>query len=262
VALFLFKLLITPIFIGGITLAGRRWGPALSGLLVGLPLTSGPISVFLTLEYGQGFAARAAVGQIAGMASSCLFCLAYGLAAGKWPLAACVLVSLAAFLASTALCSLLPWSLLSASVFLLATVLVVPRAIGRRAVEAAPPVPPGWDLPARMLAATAFVLALTASARVLGPQLSGLIAPFPVFAIVLAGFTHHRQGPAAAARLLRGIVLGAPAFVTFFVIVGLGLARLPLPETYLLATLGALATSAALFQALRGEWPWFKAVFG
>ena len=261
-ALLLFKLLLTPLLIGGVSFAGRRWGPTVSGLLVGLPIISGPISVFLTLQHGPAFAARVAVGQVAGMASSCLFCMSYGLAARKWPVAICVPISLSAFLLSTALCRQLPWTMASASLFLACTVLVASRAIGRRAAELAPAVLPGWDLPARMLTATAFVLALTAGASALGPQLSGLLAPFPVFATVLGSFTHHRQGPAAAARLLRGIVLGAPTFITFFVIVELGLTRCPLPATYLAATLGAAGTSLALFLAVRGQAPWFKAVFG
>jgi hypothetical protein len=260
--LFLFKLFMTPLLIGGVTFAGRRWGPTVSGLLVGLPIISGPISVFLTLQYGPGFAARVAVGQVAGMASSCLFCLSYGLVSRKWPVGICVPVALSVFLVSTALCHQLPWTMFSASLFLLGAVLAASRAIGRRPAEAAPAILPRWDLPARMLAATAFVLALTASARALGPQLSGLLAPFPVFAVVLGSFTHHRQGPAAAARLLRGIVLGAPTFIAFFVVVELGLIHWTLPATYLLGTVSALGTSLALFLAMRRQAPWFKAVFG
>jgi len=39
-----FKLLLTPALLGLVSLAGRRWGPAVSGWLVGLPLTSGPVA--------------------------------------------------------------------------------------------------------------------------------------------------------------------------------------------------------------------------
>ncbi|HLI06681.1 MAG TPA: hypothetical protein VKV40_08945 [Ktedonobacteraceae bacterium] len=35
--LFVFKLLLTPLLIGLVSLAGRRWGPAVSGWIVGLP---------------------------------------------------------------------------------------------------------------------------------------------------------------------------------------------------------------------------------
>ena len=51
--LLVFKLLLTPLLIGLVSLAGRRWGPGVSGWLVGLPLTSAPVSLFLTLEQGR-----------------------------------------------------------------------------------------------------------------------------------------------------------------------------------------------------------------
>ena len=253
-SILLFKLLVTPVFIASVTLAGRRWGPAVSGLLIGLPLTSGPISVFLALQAGTAFAARAAVGNLAGQASVCIFCLAYALAARSWRWGICAPASLLAFMAVTALFSRFHWGLASAALLVLAAVVVVPRLLGRPgpAVQADPP---RWDLPARMLAATAFVLLLTGSARALGPQLSGLIAPFPVFGVVLAAFTHHRQGPAAAVRLLRGNVLGSLAFIAFFLVAGLGLGKGGLAVTYGLASLAALATSAATFLALRRATP-------
>src|SRR5207253_534085 len=46
------KVVLTPLLIAAATLAGRRWGPAVGGWLAGLPLTSGPVSVFLALEPG------------------------------------------------------------------------------------------------------------------------------------------------------------------------------------------------------------------
>src|SRR2546426_12048672 len=70
-----------------------------------------------------------------------------------------------------------------------------------------------------MAVATALVLALTATAAVLGPKLSGLLSPFPVFATVLAVFTHRHAGAAATQRPVRGIVLSSFAFAGFFVVV-------------------------------------------
>ena len=68
----LFKLLATPAFIGLATLAGRRWGPVVNGLLVGLPLTTGPVSLILAYQYGPAFAAKAAAGNLAGQVSMVL----------------------------------------------------------------------------------------------------------------------------------------------------------------------------------------------
>jgi hypothetical protein len=54
---------------------------------VGLPLTSGPIAVFLALEHGAEFARDAASGSLAGTTAEACFAVAYaGLAARKtWP---------------------------------------------------------------------------------------------------------------------------------------------------------------------------------
>ena len=60
------KLVLTPALIAAASLAGRRWGHAVSGWLVGLPLTSGPVALFLALERGTTFAADASLGSLAG----------------------------------------------------------------------------------------------------------------------------------------------------------------------------------------------------
>jgi hypothetical protein len=247
----IFKLLTTPVCIGGVTLASRRWGPSVGGLVMGLPLTSGPVSVFLALQYGPAFAAQAAAATLAGQTSGCAFTLAYGFASRRWNWPVCVLVSLLTFIACTTLLNRGSWSLVSGAVALLAAILVVARIIPARDIPAAPVRPPSWDLPARMVVATAFVVALTAAAQGLGPKLSGLIAPFPIYAPVLGAFTHHRQGSAAATQLLRGNAVGALSFISFFLIAGCGLGRMPLGAVYLLAALGALATGGLLVLARR-----------
>jgi len=260
--LLLLKLILTPIFIGGVSLAGRRWGPSVSGLLMGLPLTSGPISLFLALQYGPAFAARSAVGNLAGQGSNCCFFLAYGLASRRmrWP--GCVAVSLGAFLAATALGNQVTWTLAGAAAFVLAGILVVARLLPKGELSARPSATPWWDLPARMVVATAFVLALTGCARTLGPQLSGLLAPFPVYGVVLAAFTQRQDGPVAASRLLLGNVLGSFAFLAFFLVAANGLERGFLVWSYVLAAAGAVATSAALFWGLNARPRLVSALFG
>ena len=68
------------------------------------------------------------------------------------------------------------------------------------------PVPsPAWDMPARLAIAAAFVVLQTGIAGWLGPQLSGLVTPFPIVVILLTAFAHHQLGEArcdtGAARL-------------------------------------------------------------
>ncbi len=75
--IFILKLFLAPVILGGASLAGRRWGPAVSGWLVGLPLTSGPVIFFLALSHGATFAASAISGTLSGGFSLVAFCLVY-----------------------------------------------------------------------------------------------------------------------------------------------------------------------------------------
>src|ERR1700736_1461663 len=111
------KLILTPLLLGGVTLAGRKFGPTVSGWLVGLPLTSGPVSFFLALEQGNVFAAHAAQGSLMGVISLSAFCVVYcwlSLRFG-WPL--CWLGSWVAYLAATFLFTLLIFPLPLALIF-------------------------------------------------------------------------------------------------------------------------------------------------
>jgi len=77
------KLVLSPALIGAASLAGRRWGAAVGGWLVGIPFTSGPIALFLALDHGPSFAASASVGMLLGTISQAIFCLAYSFSASR-----------------------------------------------------------------------------------------------------------------------------------------------------------------------------------
>jgi len=93
------------------------------------------------------------------------------------------------------------------------------------------------------------VFVRTTSARALGPQLSGLITPFPIFVSVLVAFTHRQQGVAAAGRFLRGHAISLHGFAAFFLVVGALLASLRTGGTFLLATLAAVAVNGVTLRA-------------
>lgn len=246
------KLLMTPLLITAATLTGRRWGPAVSGWLIGFPLTSGPVSVILALQYGPPFAAHAAIGTVAGEVAVCLFCLVYSLAARRLPWPACAALGTASFLAGIFLWNQLTLTLLPACAALVVVVALLTRLLPQRALVASTTKPPAWDLPARMAVAVVFVLLLTSFATALGPQLSGLISPFPVFGLVLAVFAHRQHGPDAAIQFLRGVVVGSLAFGAFFLVVGALLTgRESLAGVYLLATLATLLVNGVSLAVTR-----------
>jgi hypothetical protein len=241
--LLVLKLILTPLLIGVATLAARRWGQAVGGWVAGLPLTSGPVSLFLALEQGPQFAARAASATLLGLAGVCAFCLAYRwmlTVAAPWAAAAAGLV---AYLLVALLLSFLSVGVAVATALVLVLLVLVMIAVGRPAAANTHTLSPWWDLPLRMTVATAMVLAITGAATLLGPRWTGLLSPFPVFACVMAMFAHHASGSAAAHRLLRGVIIGSFAFASFFLVVALCVEKVDIALAYSLAVVVALGVN-------------------
>lgn len=235
------KLILTPLLVGAVSLASRRWGPAIGGWLVGLPLNSGPIVLYLALEQGRPFAARAAAGILAGTLSIVVFCFAYSWLAFRCTWWCAALITLAIFFACTWSLQFTSapagWWFVAVLVALTVALALWPRAAGVTAVIA----PPRWEIPARMVAATAFIVLITTLAPLLGSHLSGLLATFPTFASTLAVFTHHFQGAPASAQLLRGTALGLFAFASFFLVLATTLEQGGLTLAFIAATALTLA---------------------
>ena len=80
----LFKLFTTPTLILIATLVSRRFGQATGGWLVGLPLTSGPIALFLAIEQGPRFSQLAAAGSLKGTVAQAFFATTYVALARGW----------------------------------------------------------------------------------------------------------------------------------------------------------------------------------
>ncbi|HEV8473082.1 MAG TPA: hypothetical protein VGR82_09925 [Methylomirabilota bacterium] len=224
----------------------------MSGWLVGLPFTSAPIAFFLARDEGLGFAATAAAGTMAGAASQAGFCVAYAWAArrARWPmalLAGCAAFALCTVMLDAAPDVALPAQAAVAFAVLLAALWLVPR-VERTEMATAPL--PRWDLPVRMALATVFVLALTAVAAALGPRLTGLLAPFPLYAAILTVFAHAILGPVAAVDVLRGLLVGLFAFAAFFLVLAATLEGAGMLAAFSAALLTALAVQVASLWAL------------
>ncbi|MBV9569367.1 MAG: hypothetical protein JO172_14650 [Hyphomicrobiales bacterium] len=245
------KLSLTPILILAASLAGRRWGEAIGGWLVGLPLTSGPVAFFLTLDQGPAFAQQAAAGSLAGTAAQACFGLAYFWAADRtrWPLA--FGAGAAAYTIAAASLQVLALPHIVLFLVALAALSLALRAMPAQPIRRVVAILPLWDLPARMAVATTLVVAVTASASALGPRLSGLLATFPIFATVLTVFAHHVQGAGAARQVLRGLLLGLYGFAAFFAVTSFLLTRVSVALAFIGATIAALLVQGVSFKLMR-----------
>ncbi len=246
-----FKVLLTPILIGLVSLAGRRWGPAVSGWLVGLPLTSGPVAFFLALEQGKAFAATAAIGTLLGQISVALFCLTYSWLSFRlnwvWNLLICWCV----FILLTAILDQISIPLIAAFLIVICVLAIVLKLLPRSQQQMDLKNPPQWEIFLRMLVATTVVLVLTGVANVLGPQLSGLLTTFPLYTSILSTFSQHFQGSIAARRVLRGLMTGFFTFAVFFLIVAATIESWGIGFAFIFALCVALLMHGISFFLLR-----------
>lgn len=250
----LVKLLLAPSFVVGASLTARRFGPRVGGLVAGLPVVAGPILLAYALAHGKAFAAGAAAGTLLGLVSLIAFVVVYGRLAGRLSWGASMLSGWLAFALATAVFSAVSVSagvaLALAAAALLAGLTWLPRP---RSLAPSGDRPPAWDLPLRAGCALALVLTLTAIAGWLGPQLSGLLAPFPIIATVLATFTHAQRGSDETLRLLRGLIAGFGAFALFCFTLAISLRSVGTAGAFALASGVALLTQALVLTLARQD---------
>jgi hypothetical protein len=246
------KLILAPIIIGSASLAGRKWGPAVSGWIVGMPLTSGPVIFFIALSNEKAFAANAALGVLSGGLSLVAYALTYSWLAVKFPWQIAIAGSLLVFSISTTLLQNFTFPLLPVFLLVCVTLIIGLWLMPKDVIEKESENKPGrWDIPARIFIGTSFILLLTGIAPYIGSRLTGLLTTIPVYVTILSIFAHRNQGPAAAAHVLRGLLYGMFAFTGFFITLSLLIERVSLAATFGAAIGAALIIQGASLWILR-----------
>jgi hypothetical protein len=244
------KLLLAPLLVVASSLAGRRWGPRLAGIFVVLPIVAGPILLILYLDQGSGFAAAAARAATLAIVPLALFVLIFAYLSRNHGWLLTLLASwVAVLLADLALAQVHVPAIVALLLALLA--LHGAGALLRR-LDQPPPslVPtPWWDLPARAVATALLVLLVTGLAELLGPALTGVLAPFPIALSVVCAFTAAQAGHAGVLSLLRGIVPGLDGFALFCFLLAVLINKVGGAAAFGVAT--AAAVSYAVFLVVR-----------
>jgi hypothetical protein len=245
------KLVLAPFIIGSASLAGRKWGHAVSGWIVGMPLTSGPVIFFVALSHDVTFAANAALGVISGGLSLVAYALTYAWLATRFRWYVALTGGFLVFAVSTTFLQNVTLPLVPVFLAVSSAIMLGLRLMPNDAVEEVDTQLGQWDIPSRILIGTSFILLLTGSASFIGSRLTGLLTTIPLYVTILAIFAHRHQGPAAAARVLRGLLYGMFAFVGFFITLNLLIENTGIAASFLSAIVAALAIQGVSLWVLR-----------
>jgi hypothetical protein len=241
------KLLLAPALVVLTSLTARRWGPRLGGILVTIPIVAGPILLIIALENGGTFAAQAATFATAANVALAVFALALIVAVDRVPWWAATLIAWAGVLLTDFGLAQIPvpaWVALVAAILALHGVQYVLRRQTTDPLVATRL--PRWDLPARAVATAALVLTVTQAAEWVGPEVSGVLAPFPIALSVVCAFAAAQTGRVGVIGLLRGIVPGLDGFALFCFVLAVTLDRLPIWVSFTVATALNLALAITL----------------
>jgi hypothetical protein len=228
-------------------------GPVWGALVISLPVSAGPVYVFMVLAHDTGFVAGAALNGFAANAATGLFLLVYARRATNRSLPHALGPAVLAWIAAAIVIASLAWTPLTAlalNVAVYGAGFLLVRPAPRAPLAPGRPVarPRPMDLMIRAVAVALFVVSVLALSSALGPAWTGVIAAYPVTLTSTFAILHRRVGGAAMAQL---------ASLTIRGVFGFGLTLLTLH-----LTVAPLGGAAALALALAISLVWSAGLLG
>lgn len=213
----LIKIIMMPLVIGGVTIASKKWGNLVGGMIASMPWIAGPIMLFFTLEQGVDFAVNSVKGIMMGVVGVLAFCFTYIYAATKSKWYVSLLLAYFAFIITTVLLKTCENIIGLDAWFMIAVVLslIGIKVFPQLKTQTNSGQTLKFDIYLRMVIITVFVALITQLAKVLGPTWSGILTPFPIITAILAAFTHYTQGAYGTSIILRGMLTGFIGFASF-----------------------------------------------
>lgn len=207
------RMAVTAAFLVAATITAERAGPLIGGLVATLPISGGPVYIFLAIDHGAHFIGQSALGSIITNGINVVFALTYVLLAQKRTL----VVSLGG--------AFVMWFAMNEAIG--AMHLALPGAIIFNAIVLAiglwlssslrhvkfPRMRIYWyDLVLRAAMVAILVGVVVTLSYHIGPAASGSLAVFPIVLSSIILILHRRVGGKAAAAVIANAVIGLGGF--------------------------------------------------
>ncbi len=174
----------------------ERSGPLVGALIASLPLSSGPVFVFLAVEHGAEFLTVTALGSMPSMVGIAAFQYAYVRLAQRWRTAPALAGALLVWVAVTLAVRACGWGFA-----VLAPLTIAAYALGFVAARPylgwarpAAVVRRWWDIPLRALMVAMVTAIAVLTGRLAGPTAAGLVALMPAVYVPLILILQPRIG--------------------------------------------------------------------
>ena len=242
------KMAVTALFVSVATVIAERLGPTVGALVATLPVSAGPVYVFLALDHDAAFISMSAVASLALNAATAIYLTIYVLLAQRYTIWISASLAFAAWFAAALALSLIYWTAWSAfalNVVIFGSCFFIVEPF--RFVHMPPTKRPWYDFLVRSTMVALLVGAVVTLSFRIGPAGSGVLAVFPVIYTSIMFILHYRVGGPATAAVLASAIPGLAGF-------GVALLTLHL-------TVSSLGSATALAFALGISVAWNAAVY-
>jgi hypothetical protein len=236
------KMAVTALSVSVATIIAERLGAVAGALVATLPVSAGPVYVFLALDHDAAFISASAVASLALNTATAIFITVYVLTAQRRSMWISISLAITVWLAVTLALVPVRWTARSALVLNLVVFTLCAWIVKPYDRIAMPPtIRPWYDLVMRAGMVALLVGAVVGLSFRIGPTGSGVLAVFPVIYTSMILILHRRVGGPATAAVLANAVLGLAGFGA--ALLTLHLAAVPLGSA--LALTAALGVSVA-----------------
>ena len=243
----LLKLVLVPVVIFGITTISTRYGSSLAGLLAGFPVISGPILLFLSLQHGTVYGQEAATSMISGVSGVAIYSLIYARAATRWSwFVAIILASILFYSSSFVLTGISIGQFERFAISMIVVVIChqfIPRVTHSVALQ-----PIKHELLFRIFAGMLLLLVVTTISHAVDASYSGVLASYPVTAVIIPTSMHATQGKDPAIMFLRSLTCSLFSMIVFFTYLSCQLVSQGIVTSFLLGLTLSLITQVFLWQ--------------
>jgi len=242
------KMAVTAAFLLAATITAERAGPLVGGLVATLPISAGPVYIFLALDHDAHFIAQSALGSLVTNAFNVAFALTYALLAQKRNLAVSLAGAFAAWFALSWASGAVAWTLATAIAL---NAVIIGLAFWLSAPLRHAPMPRvttrWYDLVLRAAMVALLVGTVVTLSFRIGPTASGNLAVFPIVLTSIMIILHHRVGGPATAAVMANAVIGLGGFGIAVVVLHLTADRLGSPAALSLTLAVSLGCNLLLY---------------
>ena len=207
------RMAVTAAFLLAATVTAERAGPLVGGLVATLPISAGPVYIFLAMDHGAHFIGESALGSLVSNGINIVFALTYALLAQKRSLAVSLSGAFAVWIVLSWLARFVPWGLPAAIVFNIAVLAMSLWLSSSLRHVRSPQVKARWhDLLMRAAMVALLVGTVVTLSYHIGPVASGNLAVFPIVLTSIIVILHRRVGGPATAAVMANAVIGLGGF--------------------------------------------------